>query len=456
MNDRFLLFLLIGLNLVLKLVWHGADVLVHDEPFTVYWSQRPWPEFWGMLRGENNPPLHFLLTRAWSAMVPFEPAWLRLPSALFSALTVWPLFLIARSLKDSRTALVSGLVFTFSNYHFGFAHEVRPYALLTLLSVISMWLIVRSAISPDASRDQGRWMAAALIAMVYTHFFGWLMIGALGCCALLVPVLRPARKPLLRSTLIAAAAFAPYALFILARARETIAEGTWLSPPTWEEPYNMIWRWSNAPVIAVCFLIIIAWAVIRSRSTSALIRLGALWSLLPLTGMFLVSFWIPVFHDRYLVFAAPGFAILVSASISAVPTPPKGSAFLSGAAVAAMAITCTPWSKGRYEPSRTVELVNQWCHGDCHVEVVPSWYWLNYLAAKDIAQLRVDQRPLLESTLLVPDRTQAKGLGTYILIDASGSDEFAGLRARLRESYPMADSVEADHRVWVQAYRASR
>lgn len=453
MNDRLLLFLLFGLNLALRTIWHGPDTLVHDEPFTVYWSQRPWPEFLAMLRGENNPPLHFVLTKAWSQLVPFEPAWLRMPSAWFSALAVIPLHRIAKHLLDSRIALVSALILTFSNYHIGYAHEVRAYALLMLLSVTSMWLVVRRSAGARTESDRNWPLAATLIAMVYTHFFGWLMVGVLASAVLLVPALRTARAALLRSTLLAALAFAPYVLIMAGQAGKSIVEGTWLEAPNWEEPYNMIWRWSNAPVVAVAFLVLVALGMARSRMGTALLRLGVVWALLPLIAMFLVSFIVPVFHDRYLVFAAPGFALLVGASVRAVHLSLPLERVLSICVALGMVLSCTPWQNGPYEPKRVVDQVERWCGSDCHLEVVPAWYWLNYLAAKDIDLLKIDQRALLGSSPLIPDPAQARSLGTYVLIDGSGSEASGPIRRALSAVFSQTDSTEADHRVRIYRFQ---
>ncbi|MBK6891867.1 MAG: hypothetical protein IPH00_01700 [Flavobacteriales bacterium] len=64
---------LLVLNLALKLCWTGVNELAGDEPFTVYWAQRPLSELFGMLLTENNPPLYFLLMHGWSQMVPLDP-----------------------------------------------------------------------------------------------------------------------------------------------------------------------------------------------------------------------------------------------------------------------------------------------------------------------------------------------------------------------------------------------
>ncbi|MCB0772754.1 MAG: hypothetical protein KDB93_05220, partial [Flavobacteriales bacterium] len=104
LRSRWLLAALLALNLALKLAWTGVNELAGDEPFTLYWSLRPLQELFGMLRTENNPPLYFLLLHGWLKWVPLDPAWLRVPSALFSSLTVWPLFLLGRKLGGTGAA----------------------------------------------------------------------------------------------------------------------------------------------------------------------------------------------------------------------------------------------------------------------------------------------------------------------------------------------------------------
>lgn len=453
MNPRLTLLALVAFNLLVKLLWLGQNELAHDEPFTVYWSQRPLAEFKAMLLTENNPPLHFLITRWWSALVPFEAAWLRVPSAVFSALAVWPLHAIAHRLSNARVALVAALLFTFSNYHYGFAHEARAYALFTLLAIWSLWLVVRE--SGKASIGWAAILQLALVnaLMAWTHYLGWLMVVVQLLVALVVPGLRAWRRAHPMSTLITAVLFAPNAVIFLTRASTSLAHGTWLGPPVPEELYNMVWRWSNAPVVAVLMLIVIVAAVLRSPWKRAAFMAGLAWSLIPLAAIFVASQWVPIFLDRYLVFIAPGFALLVAAAIDALDLPARWTRLIGAAAVLAMAVTFGPWQTGTYRPSGVVAQVNAWCDGDCHVEVVPSWYWLNFMAALDMNNLSIDQSALLRASVLRPDSEQASALGNYLLVDASGSAESSELRTALREIFTQADSAVADHRVTVYRFR---
>lgn len=455
MDARRTTLLLLAINLVVKLLWLGVNDLAHDEPFTVYWSQRPWAGIRAMLPTENNPPLHFLITRWWSLLVPFEAAWLRVPSALFSALAVVPLHRLALRLTTSRAALAAALLFTFSNFHYGLAHEVRAYALFTFLAVTSVWIILRRMEAPEAGWSALLQLAIVNAVMAYTHYFGWLMIGVQLLIVLGVPGLRGWRTGFALSVAITAVLFAPMAAVLTARAEQSIAQGTWLTPPFPEELYNMVWKWSNAPVVAVACIALIVLGFARRRPGDAALRVGALWGLVPLAALYLASQFVPMFLDRYLVFAAPGFALLVASCIEALRLSARQTGLLQSALVAGMAITFTPWRPSPYQPSRVAALVNDWCGGNCHVEVVPPWYWLTLKAGEDIALLIQDQSALLRSKPLIPDSAQASALGTYILVDASGGQEFESLRQALGGPYTAeVRSAEPDHRVRV--YRFGR
>ncbi|MBK8498532.1 MAG: glycosyltransferase family 39 protein [Flavobacteriales bacterium] len=454
-RDGYLLLALIAFNLVVKLLWLGVNELAHDEPFTVYWSQQPLSAFGEMLRTENNPPLYFLLIKAWSAFVPFKAGWLRVPSAVFSALAVWPLFLLARRLAGVRCALVASLLFTFNNHHYGFAHEVRAYALFTLLATTGMWLLWRSKDKPGKGFHAMLGLVAVNVLLVYTHFLGWLAIGVQALCVLAMPGLRHMRRNFLLGIGITLLWFSPYLVIFISRFGTSVSQGTWLEAPGPEELYNMIWRWSNAPLLAVGFLALILFVAVRSRMEGSAIRLAMIWCMVPLLGMFAVSFIVPIFLDRYLVYAAPGFALLVAVSISDLRAPAAITNALGALAVGGMAFTFTPWQEWRYQPSRVVAQTDAWCPQGCTECIWPPWYRLTFRGAINIEDLKQDHGPFLHFDI---NRTNVLTRDTVlptIVVDASGNSSAHDQPwyRLLHASYPAVDSVEADHRVWVYRFR---
>ncbi len=461
--DRALVAALLLLNAALKLSWLGVNELSLDEPFTVYWSQRPLGELWAMLRTENNPPLYFMLMKAWSAATPFEAAWLRVPAAVFSALTVWPLFLLANRLGGRTAAFTAALIFTFSNYHFGFAHEVRAYALFTLLTTTGLWLLLRGKDLPDNGLRAMLGLSALNVVLLYTHFFGWLSIGLQFLCVLLLPELRHLRRNYLIGLGITCAWYLPYAAIFLSRLGASVSRGTWLDAPVPEELYNMVWRWSNAPVLAVSFLFVIGLACWRTKAKPLGLRLGLLWTFVPLFGMFAVSYAVPVFLDRYLAFAAPGFAMLVSLSLAAVNRYTRASIGLSAVAALGMLATFTPWKDNGRHASQVVKQVDAWCGGTCTTQVLPRWFWLNYQAGDDLGALQNDLTPLLngepvanhENGVPLPWPTDSSSCAIVVDAGAHLVDPGRSWYRELKKVLPAVDSVEADHRVWVYRFRRS-
>lgn len=461
-TDRYVLLALVLLNAVLKLCWLGVNELSGDEPFTVFWSQQKVGDLLEMFKEENNPPLFFFLMKWWSAVTPYEVPWLRVPSAVFSALAVWPLFLLARRHAGVWTAAAACALFTFCNEHYTYAHEVRAYSLLTLLSITGMWQVDRLA------RNGPRavlWLALVNSALVYTHFMGWAAIGIQFLCTLLVPEWRAAHKRWLMATGVAMVLFLPYGWLFVQRVSASVAQGTWLTAPAWDEPYSMLWRWSNAPVITVAFIAVVVFGLWKSKVKGTLERVALLWCGVPLVGLFLLSFIVPLYLDRYLVWAAPGFAVLVAVCVAHLGKEAVAKAGLA-VACAAILVKFVPWKSNGLRPSAVEEQMRAW--GRIHADacfITPYWYSLTLTSASELDALKGDGAYItkcwarlnvyeLEGPLEKGDLPDS--LSSFVLLVDAGSTAFdphGETKQLLREHYPVCDSIEADKKVWVYRFR---
>ncbi len=443
-QDRYPLSALLASSLVLKLLWTGTNALAHDEPFTVFWALQAWPDFLAMLRTENNPPLYFILMKAWAAVVPLEAAWLRIPSAIASSFVVLPLFLIGKRLGGTLAATAAALVFMLNGYHYGFAHEVRAYALFTLLTATAMWQLLRAA---NGRVRAMTWLLVTDMLLVYTHFFGWLVVGPQLLLILAIREFRPLLRKWCMMVVLLLLAYAPYAYIFLSRVKESVVQGTWLESPAVEEVYNMLWRWSNAPVLAVAFLALVIFTVFRDRFATPALKLASIWAFIPLVGMFILSYWVPVFLDRYLVFAAPGWALLIGLALARLPQPAAPLAVLVSAL--ALAFTFKPHQRGLHYPERVVQQVEEFrTVAPCApVLVVPPWYRLTYRFAQAPDRFASEPPELLHTYELEPGSQDCPVL---ILVDAAPPDDGSReLRSRLLYTHQAVDSVEASHKVWV-------
>jgi len=130
----------------------------------------------------SHPPLHYVIANLSLAVFGVSDFSLRLPSALFGALTIPFLFLVGRRLYNAETGLIAAAFFAFAPYEVYYGQEARMYSLLVFLAVASTWFLVR--ISYDGQGDlRGSGLAvwsgyvATSTVGLYTHFLFVFMLG---------------------------------------------------------------------------------------------------------------------------------------------------------------------------------------------------------------------------------------------------------------------------------------
>ena len=149
-----------------------------DEIFGVHAARHAWGEMWRFVAADLiHPPLFYALLKVWVALGGESLLWLRLFPALTSIAAVVPLLLLARELRlGARARNVALLVAAANGYLIKYAQEVRMYGLLLLLTLTSLWLFAR--LLKRAGRARGLLFALALVnlLLVYTHYYGWLVV----------------------------------------------------------------------------------------------------------------------------------------------------------------------------------------------------------------------------------------------------------------------------------------
>lgn len=95
----------------------------------------------------RHMPSYFLMLQLFSQFDSAD-AWLRIPSALFGALSAGMVFVIARRIGGRSAAIVAGLLMALSPLQVQYGQEARSYTLVTLLITISLWGLVRLAQNP--------------------------------------------------------------------------------------------------------------------------------------------------------------------------------------------------------------------------------------------------------------------------------------------------------------------
>ena len=152
-----------------------ASSLWLDEALSVNIAQLDLNQLVEALRHDGHPALYYLLLGWWIDAFGDSDLAVRSLSAVFSLLTVWVLYRIARR-HGASTAQVTLLLAATSPFLIRYATEARMYALLALLCCVG-WLGVERAIE-NPTRARLAFLALTTAALVHTHYWSFWLIGA--------------------------------------------------------------------------------------------------------------------------------------------------------------------------------------------------------------------------------------------------------------------------------------
>jgi mannosyltransferase len=166
-------------------LWHlTGTCLWFDEVFSVHAARHSWAEMFKFVAADIiHPPLFYTVLKIWIGIGGESLVWLRLLSVLLAVATIAPFYLLCRelNLKPKERNLAFTLM-AVSGFLIKYTQEVRMYSLLLLLSVTSIWLFVRFV-----RNSRLRTLAALTVCnllVVYTHYYGWLLVFAQACVVL--------------------------------------------------------------------------------------------------------------------------------------------------------------------------------------------------------------------------------------------------------------------------------
>ena len=156
----------------------------YDELFSAYISNpdHPFGRVVRLTLEDVHPPF-FQLMMWFSYKLFGYTEWAgRFPSAIAGVLTVAVIYLLGRVLFNKRAGLYAAALAVFNFYFVYYAQEARSYAFLYFFSSLSFLYFVR------ALRSDSKWnlfaYIAATLALLYTHYFGFVLLIAQGLCAL--------------------------------------------------------------------------------------------------------------------------------------------------------------------------------------------------------------------------------------------------------------------------------
>jgi len=184
MNANRRRWLLLGLVLAAyagRVAGLDRQSLWRDEVDAIYFAVRDLSETLGMfIQAAQNGPLYFLALRAWFALMGTTEFVLRYPSVIAGTLSVPLLWQVARRLLPERhtgvlaISTAAMMLMAFNPYQVWYGQEGKMYATVTCLALLATWFWLRGV-------DQGGWRPwtgylITVSAALYTHLLMVLII----------------------------------------------------------------------------------------------------------------------------------------------------------------------------------------------------------------------------------------------------------------------------------------
>ncbi len=329
----------------LRLWGLGVKSLWFDESYSVFIAEQPLLEIPRLLRlYDTHPPLYYMLLNLWIGVFGKSEVALRLPSVLVSLGVVALTFVLGRRLAGDRVGLLAAVLIALSPFQVTASQEARMYPFLTLFGLgasYALWLAVEEG-------QRRHWIAYVLLmlAALYTHHFGVLLLLAHGAY-----VLAARRRPgAARAWIIAVAVVAlGYLPLVPALRVQLVSARNWpeIRPPfTFRAVTDTLgmfgfggglfgmgtyFRRGPLPLeyraaILLPFLLLVGFGAAGLGAWRKRWYLLTYW-LVPVGAVALVSLVWNIYYERYFSFVLPPFAILTAGGVFCVADalrPPRG------------------------------------------------------------------------------------------------------------------------------------
>jgi mannosyltransferase len=170
---------ILTLAAALRFAQLGHNSVWFDEAYLVKLALVKWPDLLSAFgTAEFHPPLQYALVKAWIGVAGVSDTAIRIPSACVSLLSVALTYALARRFVAEDVSLLSAFLVAVSPFAVMAGQDAKMYALLGTLTLASTLVLVQCV-------EDGRlfrWVLylAAVTAMLYTHYLGFLVVIAHG------------------------------------------------------------------------------------------------------------------------------------------------------------------------------------------------------------------------------------------------------------------------------------
>ena len=321
--------LVAGVALVLGLIRLGSPSFWVDETFTARAVHYSPTEYVNEYHG-----VYYMLLKPWVAVAGSSEWALRFPSVVGTMLACGLLVLLGRRLLDRRAALAAGLLLAVSPFMIQWSQQARGYTFAVAAAVLATLLLLR------AFERGSRW-SWALYGLAFTVVVLWHPV----CGVLLAPahgvLILQRRDRFLPHGLLAAvvvgALAVPWAAVVAMRSTGEGAAMNWLKFPSAETAAWGLIDVSGAFGIGLLLALVGLVLLLRSGRSELAVWAG-MWALAPFPLALLISIGRPIYLDRYLIVAAPAFALLAGVALVSLAPRPRAVGVVAVAAASCVGL----------------------------------------------------------------------------------------------------------------------
>ncbi len=319
LSDLGILMVLVLIGFCLKGWYIGETSIGTDESFSIYSAQASVTKIISVLNTGDNPPLWEILLHYWNTLWGVNLLASRILSLIFNVLNIVPLYFLGERYIGKHVGIIASLLFLSSSFGLFIAHEARVYSLIGFLVSLSSLLFLELQNNPNRLR-QHLLLAVVNMLIFYSHYLGVWIIVVQVLSLVLIPRFRAAiNSKYLYQYLTLAVLCIPQLPTIWNRLMTSGTNGTWISKSGGiADIYYMILKYTNAPVMAVVFILLTLVAAVfarKQRDQQTTIYYLTFWLWIPLIISFLLSYKTGFFLDRYFYFVTPALYLLGAACI---------------------------------------------------------------------------------------------------------------------------------------------
>lgn len=189
----WLMVLVLLLASAIRLNQLDTRSLWEDEGWTLVLAEGPTiSDIVQRMAVDQHPPLYFLLIHLWRDAAGNTEFALRMLSVLTGIIAVASIYQLGRQLFNPMTGLMAAFFLALSDHHIDLSQDVRHYAQLTTLIILSTWYYFRLVQSPKPSRATRFGYVLTSAVLLYSHYLGGFV---LICQALhLIITVRPLKR----------------------------------------------------------------------------------------------------------------------------------------------------------------------------------------------------------------------------------------------------------------------